>query len=180
MRKMPRRKRIERLIRVLDLRLDKLAGSPAAVILLYPGESESPLSGSEFRALIDAVEHQFETSDGKAFTTLLRAYMTVKKTRARDLYSAALIEKSYFYQILSGKHIPARDTVIRIALGLKISLEESRKLLQALGYCFFEKNRRDIIIMTCIENQAGLYVTEMLLDRYGEISLCKKTVSLNE
>jgi hypothetical protein len=170
-------RRLNRLIKKIET---KLSGYVSLFdfdyTLCYPDEHKPHLSGSELTALMGAIEEQFKHSDGQAFTTLLNAFMSDKKIKARNLYTAALVEKSYFYQIRGGKHAPARDTVIRLALALKLNTEETLKLLQTLGYGFFEKSRRDIIIMACVEHRAGVYTAEVLLAKYGEFSLCNKVI----
>ena len=171
-----RNRRLDRLIKTIDSKLSHLLPKPfgSDFIFFNPDGFETNLPDSGLKALTTAIEHEFENCDGDTFAVLLQAHMKARNITARSFYTAALVEKSYFYQLLSGKHLPSRDLAIRLCFGLKLSLAESRELLQSIGYVFYERNRRDIVIIECLKHRTGLYIAELLLDRYGEISLCNR------
>jgi hypothetical protein len=171
----------EWLINKIEMELNFIPERPYHWFLFYPmrhhtKKHDNYLSAAEYNALMTEIENNFTRCDKEAFTALLRVYMADKDITAPELYNAALVEKSYFYQILRGDHVPSRDAAIRIILALYLDIEEATKLMNTLGYSFFGKNRRDIIITACIEHGAGLYITELLLNKYGESSLCNKSI----
>ena len=174
MKTFPRNRRLYRLIKIIDAKLGCLPENPFGTdfIFFYPTDRETSLPDDELMSLTTTIEHELEYCDGKAFTALLQAHMKARGITARALYTAALVEKSYFYQLLNGTHLPSRDLAIRLCFGLKLSLAESGELLQSIGYVFYKRSRRDIVITECLKHRASLYTVETLLDRYGEVPLC--------
>ena len=64
------------------------------------------------------------------------------------------ISKSQFYCLLNGTRNPSKESVIKIAFGLKINQREVNELLQAAGYHALDpKDREDAIIMFGLENE---------------------------
>ena len=53
---------------------------------------------------------------------------------APEWIAAADISKSYAYQVLRGERTPGRDILLRTALALRLSLEETQRLLADKAY----------------------------------------------
>jgi transcriptional regulator with XRE-family HTH domain len=89
----------------------------------------------------------------------------------KDLSVSKIVDKSalstpYAYQILSGKRIPKRDSLIQLAFGLSLTFTETQRLLKLarLGE-LYTKNQRDSIIIFALNKKLAIYeLDEMLLE----------------
>lgn len=91
---------------------------------------------------------------------------------ASDWIAAADISRSYGYQILRGERIPGRDILLRTALALHLSVEETQRLL-TLGGCavLYPRIRRDAAVIFALNQSLSLLETESLLSSLPERSL---------
>ena len=91
---------------------------------------------------------------------------------ASDWITAADISRSYGYQILRGERIPGRDILLRTALALHLSVEETQRLL-TLGGCavLYPRVRRDAAVIFALNQNLSLLETENLLASLPERSL---------
>ncbi|WP_297037261.1 helix-turn-helix transcriptional regulator [uncultured Enorma sp.] len=89
-----------------------------------------------------------------------------------EVVRAAGINETFGYQIFKGQRNPARDKVLQLALAMGLSLRETNRLLKAAGanelYC---KDRRDAIVLFCIDHGCSLQKTDEELYRFGEKTL---------
>ena len=63
-----------------------------------------------------------------------------------DIYKAAGLSKQTFSKIMSNRKQdfrPKKDTLIQLALGLKLTINETEDLLQSAGYAFSERDKKD-------------------------------------
>lgn len=78
------------------------------------------------------------------------------------------IERSYGHQLFNGTRNPSRDKVIQLALGLRLGVEDTQKLLIiAQKNTLYPKFKRDAIILHCIKNQKNLFETQSVLQELG-------------
>lgn len=91
---------------------------------------------------------------------------------ASDWITAADISRSYGYQILRGERIPGRDILLRTALAVRLSVEETQRLL-TLGGCavLYPRIRRDAAVIFALNQSLSLLETESLLSSLPERSL---------
>ena len=82
---------------------------------------------------------------------------------------AAGISPTYGYQIFKGERKPSREKLLAIALAMRLNLRETNRLLQ-IGEAngLYAKNRRDAIIIFCIDHQRSLAETNTALYEFGE------------
>lgn len=100
--------------------------------------------------------------------------MAQHKLLKQEVIEMANLERSSGYQILSGQRNPKRDTLLRIALVMKLSLAETQRLLKiAQRGELYPKNRRDAAVVYCIHHGLSLIDTEILLESIGEPLLSK-------
>jgi predicted transcriptional regulator len=107
------------------------------------------------------------------FCSYLKNNIKEKKIRKIDAALACGFSPSYFYDICNGtqKNL-SRDTIIRIALGLQLDINETSELMMRLGYSLFSTSvNRDMIITFCINNKTGLRGAHRLLKEYNEAGL---------
>ncbi len=83
------------------------------------------------------------------------------------------INETFGYQIFMGQRNASRDKILQLAFAMGLTLTESNRLLQAAGvnelYC---KNRRDAIIIFCLDKGYSLQKTDEELYRFGEETIC--------
>ena len=90
-----------------------------------------------------------------------------------EVIRAAGLDATYGYQIFMGQRHPKRDKLLQITFAMGCSLQETNRALQASGnnelYC---KNRRDAIIIFCLDHGCSLQQTDDELFRFGEETIC--------
>ncbi len=98
-------------------------------------------------------------------TYLLDRYQLSKQAVIR----AANLERSNGYQIFNGYRTPRRNALLRIALGMHLTLLETQYLLKlALRGELYPRNRRDAAIIYCIQHKFSLIDAEIMLEQLGE------------
>ena len=82
---------------------------------------------------------------------------------------AAGLDRSTGYMVFAGQRNPKRNTLLRIALAMRLSLEETQRLLKiAQRGELYPKNRRDAAMIYCIHHRLGPIDADLLLDQIGE------------
>lgn len=113
---------------------------------------------------IDSNEADLEVT---SFEEHLSQLSKRKNLSIPSIIDLASLSESYIYQLFKGTRKPSRDKIIQLIFGMKLSLEESNKLLRAGEknelYC---RNKRDAIVIFAINNHLSINeVEEILLDR---------------
>ncbi len=92
-----------------------------------------------------------------------------KGLRKIDVIHAAALNETFGYQIFNGERRPSRNKVLQLAFGLHCTVPETQHLLIHAGlselYC---KNRRDAIILFCLDRSCDLGTADAELYRFGE------------
>lgn len=108
----------------------------------------------------------------RALDAYLNELLAAKGLKRSEVVRAAGINETFGYQIFKGQRNPSRDKVLQLAFAMRCSLIETNRLLQAAGvnelYC---KDRRDAIILFCIDRGLSLQETDEELYRFGETTL---------
>ena len=90
-----------------------------------------------------------------------------------EVVRAAGLDATYGYQIFMGQRHPKRDKLLQVTFAMGCTLQETNRALQASGnnelYC---KNRRDAIIIFCLDHGYSLQQTDDELFRFGEDTIC--------
>ena len=83
------------------------------------------------------------------------------------------LNDTFGYQIFKGTRHPSRDKVLQIAFAMALTLRETNRALTAAGaselYC---KDRRDAIIIFCLDRGCSLQKVNEELYRFGERTIC--------
>ena len=83
------------------------------------------------------------------------------------------LNDTFGYQIFKGTRNPSRDKVLQIAFAMALTLRETNRALTAAGvselYC---KDRRDAIIIFCLDRGCSLQKVNEELYRFGEKTIC--------
>lgn len=92
--------------------------------------------------------------------------------RARVVRMADLNE-TFGYQIFTGARNPSRNKVLQIAFAMALTLRETDRALTAAGVNTLDpKQRRDAIIIFCIDHGCSLQKVNEELYRLGEETVC--------
>ena len=82
---------------------------------------------------------------------------------------AAGLSPTYGYQIFKGERRPSREKLLAIAFALGATLRETGRILQAGGAAaLYAKNRRDAIIIFCLDRGYSLADANTALYEHGE------------
>lgn len=89
-----------------------------------------------------------------------------------DVVRASKLNSTVVYDIFGGKSLPGRDHAIMLAFGLRCSLRETQRLLRLAGVSeLWPKDRRDAVIIWCVENGLTLDECDKELWRLNEATL---------
>lgn len=113
-----------------------------------------------------------ENMDALPFHKYLEELISEKNISIPDISVKTLLSRSFTYQIFSGSRVPSRDIVLRIALAMELSLDETQRLLKLADRgALYPKIKRDAVIIYCINNRSGLYKTDETIVGLGLESL---------
>ncbi len=92
--------------------------------------------------------------------------------RRVDVIRAAGLNETFGYQIFMGKRGASRDKILQIAFAMGLTLRECNRVLKLAGanelYC---KNKRDAIIIFCLDKGYSLQKTDEELYRFNEATI---------
>ena len=79
------------------------------------------------------------------------------------------LNETFGYQIFTGARHPSRNKVLQIAFAMALSMKETNRALTAAGVSVLNcKDRRDAIIIFCIDRGCSLQKVNEELYRFGE------------
>lgn len=117
---------------------------------------------------IDAYLDEGETVD-QTLPSYLRCLIDERRIKRSDVARNSGLNPTVVYDIFAGKSRPGRDHAIMLALGIGCTLRETQRLLRldsvAELWC---KDRRDAIVIWCIERGMSRACTDDELYRLGE------------
>ncbi|MBO6038361.1 MAG: macro domain-containing protein [Acidaminococcaceae bacterium] len=105
----------------------------------------------------------------ETFTQLLIRFMQEKHMDPPEVYNNACLDRKLFSKILSNMdYQPKKYTAVRLALGLKLSPEETDKLLNAAGFVLSHSKLTDLVISYCISvNKRDVWEVNGVLEDFG-------------
>ena len=111
-------------------------------------------------------------TDDRTLGDYLTELIEARGMRRSQVARASSVTGAFVYQIFSGERHVGRDNAIKLALGIGCTLRETQRLLRHAGVSeLWCKNRRDAIIIYCIEHGYSLPQTDDELYRLGEPTL---------
>lgn len=107
--------------------------------------------------------------DEQTLPDLLLAFLEKYEEKQKDVIKRSMIPASYAYQIFEGRKNCGRDKLLRLALAFPLSLADTNRMLSVGGFNdLYVRNKRDAIIMYCLEKRIGVVDTNDLLYERGE------------
>lgn len=106
--------------------------------------------------------------DNENFYTLLNRLVDESGQSKFSIAAESCISEPFIYNLLNKERRPTRDTVIKLSFGLKLSLENTERLLRLAGYSgLYVRHKRDSILKFALENGLRLIEADELLAKYG-------------
>ncbi|MDO4755533.1 MAG: hypothetical protein Q4A54_04250 [Parabacteroides sp.] len=121
-------------------------------------ESDIPPSRPNVRFSISEVRPAFDSWNnsvsGKTFSEELISCIGNKGLKNQDFYKAALIDRKLFSAIKNNRfYKPKKETAVACCFGLKLSLDDSKRLLERAGYSLSLAIPWDRIVYYCLDNK---------------------------
>lgn len=93
-----------------------------------------------------------------------------KSNKAKsDIINKADLSYCYFYDIINGRKIPSKDKIIRIALAMKLDIDDCQEALRISGKsALYPRIRRDSVLIYAINKEYSVYEANDLLAEHGE------------
>ncbi len=95
---------------------------------------------------------------GAHFYKILQEKVDARFEKDSECYHKAGIDWRYFNNYINGKGIPSRENAFRLAIALKLPLEEAEEFLAAAGYAFRPNDSLDVIVKE--------HITQRIYDPY--------------
>ena len=110
-----------------------------------------------------------DSTNNQTLTAFLESLREANNMKRSVLARESGLNATVVYDIFAGKSRPGRDHAIMLSIGLNCDLRETQRLLRLAGVSeLWCKQRRDAIIIWCIEHGFDLAATDDELQRLGE------------
>ena len=91
-----------------------------------------------------------------------------KGVLSHELVNSVDIDRVFGYKIFSGERRPSRDYILKLALGLELTVEETQRLLAISGNSqLYPRVPRDAAIFYCLYHNLGYRDTQEKLYDWG-------------
>lgn len=98
----------------------------------------------------------------------LRDLLAKMNQPANKFYQRVGLDQSYCYMLLNGKRSPSRDTVLRLAVALALSVEDANELLNSVALrTLYPRDQRDAVVVFALLHQIALEETNHKLEVLG-------------
>lgn len=122
------------------------------------------ISSSDIQSYLDQ-----DSISNQTLTVFLETLREANNMKRSVLARESGLNPTVVYDIFAGKSRPGRDHAIMLSIGLNCDLRETQRLLRLAGVSeLWCKQRRDAIIIWCIEHGFDLAATDDELQRLGE------------
>lgn len=118
------------------------------------------------------IDDYIENEENNLVQMELHQYLQIllekKQLSSSQLIKRSGLDRTYTYQILSGKKTPSRDKVLAICFSLELSFEETQNLLKATGYpILYARIKKDSILIFALQHKTSLTDANELLFDFG-------------
>ena len=120
----------------------------------------------EYKSLEDLLKN----STGETFQERLFRYIDKSGLSDVEVYKRANLSKQTFSKIKQTGHIPKKKTIFALALSMKLSIDETKDLLESAGQAFSPSDKIDLVIQYCMYHDiySIFDVERILFDKFGE------------
>ena len=121
---------------------------------------------------IDSFLEEHEPT-GRSLADYLGSLLEAKRLKRSQVVRMANLNETFGYQIFTGARNPSRDKVLQIAFAMALTLRETNRALEAAGVSsLYSKDRRDAIIIFCLDRGCSLQKVNEELFRFCERTIC--------
>lgn len=114
--------------------------------------------------------HEF---DAPSLSEYLQQLLGEKGLERAAVVRMANLNETFGYQIFTGARNPSRDKVLQIAFAMALTLRETNRALRAAGVSSLNpRNRRDAIVIFCLDRSCSLQKVNEELYRFDERTIC--------
>lgn len=126
-------------------------------------------SDPQLETYLDTLSEERYVRPFNEYFTSLPEVQALKRT---ELLQRSGIERTYFYQLMRGERRPGRNKAIALCLAAELSLPAVQRVLEICEHgILYSKNRRDAILIFCVNRTLPVTDADELLDRFGEKTL---------
>lgn len=112
----------------------------------------------------DYLEQNKENMLTRSLPEHLNLLLAQKGITRADVVRGSELDRAYVYQIFSGEKTPSRDKLIAIAFGMKLSDEETQRMLKLSGNReLYARDERDALILFSLQRHKTIFETNDLL-----------------
>lgn len=109
----------------------------------------------------------------RSLSDYLNELLVAKRLKRSQVVRMANLNETFGYQIFTGARNPSRDKVLQIAFAMALTLRETNRALEAAGVSsLYSKDRRDAIIIFCLDRGCSLQKVNEEFYRFGERTIC--------
>ena len=109
----------------------------------------------------------------RSLSEYLNALLEEKHLERAAVVRMANLNETFGYQNFKGTRRPSRNKVLQIAFAMALTLRETNRALEAAGVSsLYSKDRRDAIIIFCLDRGCSLQKVNEELYRFGEETVC--------
>ena len=111
--------------------------------------------------------------DAPTLAEYLQELLTKKHLERVKVVHMANLNETFGYQIFTGQRGASRNKILQIAFAMALTLRETDRALRAAGVSNLNpKDRRDAIIIYCLDRSCSLQKVNEELYRFGEETVC--------
>lgn len=141
--------------------------------------SQEPLTEDLLRKLLESATPEAYLADAPTDDRSLADYLNdlidARGITRADVVRGSAVNATFVYQVFNGERGVGRDNALKLALGIGCTLRETQRLLRHAGVSeLWCKDRRDAIIIHCIEHGLSLPACDDELYRLGEPTLVER------
>ena len=115
--------------------------------------------------LINEYEKEYELPE---FSDYITELCRVRGLKHETIIKRSNLGTSFGHRLFSGKRNPSRDTVIMLAFGFGMNVDETQQLLKvAQAALLHPKVKRDAVIAFCLYHNMSLIETQIALEDNG-------------
>lgn len=102
----------------------------------------------------------------------LNMLLSQKGLSRAEVVRGSLLDRAYVYQIFSGEKTPSRDKLLALAFGLRLTSEETRKMLKlSCNRELYARDERDALILFALQQEWTILDANELLFSHGFTTL---------
>ena len=144
------------------------AALPTAGGLNKKSSKAAIAGGREKHTDKDSLDDKIKEIYKESFHNHLQKLIKKKGIKNSEVYSVSNISKQTFSKIINGKAKPTKETVLALAIGLKLNLDETIDFLKIAGYALSPISQTDVIVEYFIEHSDySVMKINMVLFDYG-------------